>query len=348
MSYSFVISAFSLSLTLSRHEKTGATYLSFGLSRFFRIAPLFYLLLAVHVVRSAYSGAFHSIVEMAANIAFVFGLCPGHQSGIVWASWTIGVEVLFYVSFPVIVMYFKGIRSLSILFLGTCLLWTAARFAANPYLVEDPRLLGFANHSILRYLPVFIVGILVYRVYMWIEHSTLSRGQRVFIACSAFLIGLLGLIAMIGFNPAPHTPLLNNAVFSPVDEAHIGALSYGFITLGLSILPIRLLVNSIFRFYGEISYSLYLWHPLVVFYLARMYHQIYEVTAFLPSTIGYLLCVALTLVVTTPIAVLTYHLIEKPGVRLGKVVFETIRAWGNPPVAIESLNVATEELVPSR
>jgi peptidoglycan/LPS O-acetylase OafA/YrhL len=43
----FAISGFSLSLTMPRHLTTATPALSYALSRFFRIAPLFYFLLLV-------------------------------------------------------------------------------------------------------------------------------------------------------------------------------------------------------------------------------------------------------------------------------------------------------------
>lgn len=42
----FVISAFSLSMTMPRHIASGAPILSFAISRFFRIVPLFHVLIA--------------------------------------------------------------------------------------------------------------------------------------------------------------------------------------------------------------------------------------------------------------------------------------------------------------
>ena len=68
-----------------------------------RIAPLFYFWLVLSILRDAiFKGAAgsHSAGEIGANALFLFNLYEPFQFGIVWASWTIGVEMLFYAVFP--------------------------------------------------------------------------------------------------------------------------------------------------------------------------------------------------------------------------------------------------------
>jgi peptidoglycan/LPS O-acetylase OafA/YrhL len=58
----FVVSAFSLCLTWPRHEKTGAPLTSYFISRFFRIAPLFYFMMLVTYIRDIFVfDTWHSI-----------------------------------------------------------------------------------------------------------------------------------------------------------------------------------------------------------------------------------------------------------------------------------------------
>ncbi len=47
----FVISGFSLSMTMTRHNRATVPILSYATSRFFRIAPLFYTVLLASVLR---------------------------------------------------------------------------------------------------------------------------------------------------------------------------------------------------------------------------------------------------------------------------------------------------------
>ena len=92
----FVISGFSLCMTMGRHLASPHPTLSYALSRFFRIAPLYYamILLSIYPLRVPHAGG------PGIYFAFLFNFAPGQQEGIVMASWTIGVEMVFYVLFP--------------------------------------------------------------------------------------------------------------------------------------------------------------------------------------------------------------------------------------------------------
>ncbi len=95
------------------------------------------------------------------------------------------------------------------------------------------------------------------------------------------------------------------------------ALAFGLLLLSLSLYQNKLLVNRVTRFYGKISYSVYLVHPVLVYSLGPAYCFIYDHVN-MPDALNFCLCLLLTLFVVTPIASLTYHFIENPGIRYGK------------------------------
>ena len=76
---------------------------AFYIRRFFRIGPLFYFMILAYVVRghTIYSVSY-SPVHVIENALYLFNFVPDRQSGIVWASWTIGVEMIFYLIFPIV------------------------------------------------------------------------------------------------------------------------------------------------------------------------------------------------------------------------------------------------------
>jgi len=66
-------------------------------------------MLVFHAVRDPlYFGWRHSVWEWTKSVLFVFNFFPGSEQGIVWASWTIGVEMVFYTVFPLL---FARVRS---------------------------------------------------------------------------------------------------------------------------------------------------------------------------------------------------------------------------------------------
>lgn len=110
----FVVSAFSLCYMMPRHKREARPLVSFYLRRFFRIAPLFYFMIATTLF---YHAQFMGVPldywaakseALVASVFFVFNFLPGQQLGVVWASWTIGVEMPFYLLFPLLYRRFDN------------------------------------------------------------------------------------------------------------------------------------------------------------------------------------------------------------------------------------------------
>jgi len=134
----FVVSCFSLFFTMPARLREARPIMSFFTHRFFRIAPLFYAWLAITCVLMVY--VYHLPVTTAAvfqSIFFVFNLVPGNQGGIVMASWTIGVEMLFYAIFPLIYFRTHNLVQSASLVLLTLLAYFAMSFVL-PLLPLDP------------------------------------------------------------------------------------------------------------------------------------------------------------------------------------------------------------------
>lgn len=89
----FVISAFSLSHS-GRYAP--ASYRAYLVKRYFRIAPLYYVMLAYLLWRLGFPGW----PALVANLTFTFNLFPGLEVGLVFAGWSVGVEMLFYLVLP--------------------------------------------------------------------------------------------------------------------------------------------------------------------------------------------------------------------------------------------------------
>jgi peptidoglycan/LPS O-acetylase OafA/YrhL len=100
----FVLSAFSLMYSMqdAMHRTTWAS--EYFLKRFFRIAPLYYFILFCMVIWLVTKWGTNAVKldALLLNITFLFGLAP--WSGIVWAGWTVGVEMIFYATLPVLLL----------------------------------------------------------------------------------------------------------------------------------------------------------------------------------------------------------------------------------------------------
>ena len=98
----FLLSGFTLCIKTRGCRWDSYTTFSFYIKRLFRIVPLYYLLL---IVIAEYSwGWFGFLSHKTGLIAYMtlsFNLFPSTQQGLVWASWFLGVQMIFYWLFPV-------------------------------------------------------------------------------------------------------------------------------------------------------------------------------------------------------------------------------------------------------
>ncbi len=298
----FVISAFSLCYTLPRHQASGRPLLSFYLHRFLRIAPLFYVLLAFSVFRDGRgSHAGHPWAEIVANATFTFNLFPGWEQGIVWASWAVGVEMLFYAIFPALILLVNNGRRAWILLL--CLLGLAA-LAGNGWLGARAAA-SLGGYGWLRHGPVFAMGLVAFHM-----HSALSRlapapARRWGMALN--ITGALILLLVV-------TGIVGG--WSGAGQWQLTGLGYLALLLGCSQCPPRWLVNRTTAWLGTVSYSLYLGHPIVIAVLGPVFGRVLGVTG--EGTAGYLVCAAVVLAVSLPLAALGHRCVEAPMIRLGK------------------------------
>lgn len=92
----FVISAFTLYLSLDNKSGEKNRFIKFYIRRFFRIAPLFYLLLVFVVLDGIIQNRAPSWLEILSNFSFTFNLVPEYSGSLTIGGWTIGVEMLFY------------------------------------------------------------------------------------------------------------------------------------------------------------------------------------------------------------------------------------------------------------
>jgi len=303
----FILSAFSLCHTWRVREGEPNETRSFYIRRFFRIAPLFFFCLLLAYFRDVwFFGVFQSPGKVLLSSTFLFNLIPGEEQGFVWASWTIGVEMLFYALFPLIFAWANSISRA----VGFLLLTLTAALAwdhlSHSFGLAEPVRASFVHFSFLKNLPCFALGVVLFHVY--VKYAPDRRRYQE-------LRGVLALSGVFLFGAT----ISGNMQFL-FDGLYWLGVAYGLILFGQLIGASRLVVNSVTEFCGEISYSLYLNHPVIVFLLSPVYKRVYQ--APLSPTLHYMICLALTLAILIPVSYATYRLIERPGMRLGNWIIQ--------------------------
>ncbi|MFT3779354.1 MAG: acyltransferase [Ottowia sp.] len=257
----FVLSGFLLTLPLikagaGRLDRAGI--LHFYRRRALRILPAYHFALLALIYLLLFGlGQLPTAVEMVQDALLVnmwLGTPP--LRGVFWS---LPVEATFYVVLPFLLLIALRSRSFSTVFLLTILLTIVFRFAA---------VTTGAIHSKGVYLfwffgarmDQFAIGALF--AYLCLHRPASPRRGNL-----CLLVGLVGLLAFASFIARRGSDALENGdyffyFFQTIVGLLAGLLIYGAASEGK--LARALLGNGLMVFVGTISYSIYLWHTIVL------------------------------------------------------------------------------------
>jgi peptidoglycan/LPS O-acetylase OafA/YrhL len=314
----FILSAFSLCFTLDSRRGEPELIKRFYFRRFVRIAPLFYLMLFIYWIRdAALLGVIHPVSEVLINASLLFNLIPTHITGFVWASWAIGVLAILYLLFPLIYRWIRTLPAALILFIVSVLLsWGWSHFVLNygeaaGYLKADDKTfaLGF---GFLQHLPVFVCGVIVYRLYFDYFSKLNARKRRMY--------GWACIILFIPFYAVLLTDKLQNMLWG---LSILHGICLALLALGLGLKPFGFLINAKTSYLGRTTYSMYLFHPLIIFSMIPVYYRLYNI---IPNEmLGYLISLLLTFAVLMPVSLASYRYIEQKGKATGENIINANR-----------------------
>ncbi|WP_346778372.1 acyltransferase [Paraburkholderia sp. Tr-20389] len=264
----FVISAVTIMLTLEEETKRfgddrALIAWRFYIKRFFRIAPLYYLAIAVYSLGNLLAGHFntqvtapHDVSDVLANLLFIHAWLPSAVNTVVPGGWSIGVEMCFYLFAPLIFIATRtrqGLWRTSLaLLVCSAVVLTAGACAGDVCTVE--------NNSFLYYwpptqLPCFVVGFIFARY-----------GKRLLLRDGIDLSRFGSACALAAF--AAFLVLLY-ATGSGLGLAHwlaptVAACAAAALLLLLAQLPRRYPGARIVAAFGQNSYGLYIWSFVVI------------------------------------------------------------------------------------
>lgn len=302
----FVLSAFSLMYstqpTLGRPNWL-ADYLT---KRFFRIAPLFYCMVVFEAGRQwVMGGAAPPLTTLLLNFSFAFGAVP--FSGIVWGGWSVGVEMIFYAIFPVLILQLRDHRSaLAFLLLSLLVSYvtraalTAQHFALTPQPKWDWSYFSFAPN-----LCFFAMGIYAFHV------------SRRF-AASAPVLNVLAAAAIVLIGALLLTNLGKRIYTLGRPDILLWGAGLACLCAWQSLRPSRIFASPAMAYLGERSFSIYLLHPVIIAAAKDRLAGFYELLQPALGAYAYFACAILVVAIVLAASEVSYRLVEAPGIRLGR------------------------------
>lgn len=290
----YIISSFTIMMSLDRLKNMRGGYSVFYLRRAFRILPVWYIAIALMCLYNYFArGTVASIGSVITHLFTLHGLFPQYISDIIGQGWSIGIEVIFYLLVPYIVRRFryKLDNYVKFIFWNVLCVWILNIVGAKicgflvPNMDDTFWYLWFPNQ-----LPAFSVGICLY--------ISIIRKQRIedWKKSSKYLIGILIL------------------VFLNVSQVLTQSLIIAVLILILSKFSSRIIVNSLFKYIGKVSYGIYLFHMLIIFLLQDYGLMNYGDTV---SLAVYFLVVP---ILSIGCGIIAYYSIERPLISLERKI----------------------------
>jgi peptidoglycan/LPS O-acetylase OafA/YrhL len=213
--------------------------------------------------------------------------------------------MLFYLVFPSIIAVVRNVWTGLAAFAAACVLSAAvynALFAAG--------LSSFAYMNLATHLPYFLAGVLAYRIWQ-------RRGFVRSPAVGGVLLGIAIVSAVLLASSARVYQHLVDLRFGAA-ERNAWAVVFAMLILSVSFAKNRLLESGPLRRLGQLSFSVYLTHPMVMLALIEL-GFVKALESRLPGepavfVVGSLLTFAL--VVT--MSMITFRLVEAPGIAWGR------------------------------
>lgn len=296
-----------------------STWRSFWIRRYFRIAPLYYLLLAVALIlgpwlyesrmvidaflgripQAPYRFLDHSLTNGLMHISFLFGLSPAYAYRTPLPDWSIGLEMQFYAAFPFIMLLLKKtgwLKGALLTALFAAAIWSLLTLSGVRF--PMPAFLPLKMH-------MFLCG-------MMLALALHADGAKAVLhGMAAAALALLPIGGDMTTAKMLMRVLLVAIFFALLYHRLFGA------RLGTRLQSLSsILGNRFFHWLGELSFGAYLWHLIFLQPIAA-----YLIGAFgetLTPPVRFMAVSVLLIPLVYLAACMTFLAVEKPGQRFAK------------------------------
>ncbi|HVC81444.1 MAG TPA: acyltransferase [Chloroflexota bacterium] len=320
----FLLSGFLLTTTETRRYAGGTGSLgTFARRRFLRLAPTYYLALTLALLFALWNHDYHPALnpglDLAVYLTFLHGLTLQTHSNLDPVYWSLTCEVVFYAALPFVLRFAGPLRVRLLCYAATLILAASVYFwYASESNVELRFYLIFHPFA---HLHLFLAGSI-----LAVVAERRARGGWSLPAASGDFLLLLALTGITLNAYINHLPPSGQMVSRLGTETLVG-VGFAAYVVGSPMLKAILALPGLAAL-GRISYSIYLFHGLLIALAAkagsvRLLHH--WAAMGVPHLALFTLYMAATMLVVVPISTLTYHWIEQPGMRAFRRVRPRVR-----------------------
>jgi len=254
----FVVSALTLCISMQNRINEQFYIGNFFIRRYFRIAPMYILGVLIYspLIVNYFPEIKSSVFDYLSHIFLLHGFTYNAFKTIVPGGWSIGVEFIFYLLFPIIFLFLRK-ESSKFKYQSLLIMFICASFVQNLYFqLYEPNYSSvwkYGYWSPINQLPVFMVGVLLYR------HVCIEMLEYTLLKCTSRFIVLTFSTMVVWQLQFPFyvalVPLLS-------------AFSFYYLYFIFKLIPwlnIRLLQRI-----GQLSFSMYILHFLSLMILINL------------------------------------------------------------------------------
>lgn len=305
----YMASAFTLFLSLSaRKSEEKHPVRNFFIRRFFRIAPLYWLAIVYFLWQNGtgvnyFSGKDGVTTDgIISHFLFFHGFNPYYINSLVPGGWSVSIEMAFYLMVPFLFTRISNIHKA----FGFLALTMVLRLIFNILLRKmpgtDPEYLWeqFQFFYLPSQLPIFALGFIFFFIY---------KGEK--------LNEVSGFVSMLVLSLFAVDLFTDKSLFVPFH------LKFGLLFLMFAVVlqsrPKSILVNPLVGYIGKVSYSMYLVHFCILYWMEQwdVIHW-FEWSGLAGQLSGYLLKFGILVVGALGLSTITFKYLEQPAQQWGK------------------------------
>ena len=292
----FILSGFVIALMDDIRQES---YPSFLIRRFFRLGPVYYMMLAIGIIEAWRSQIYGDLLwaHVAAHLTMLHGLIPeqilpGSAYAIDFVAWSVSVEWQFYLLAPLILAISRRSATRTLVLL--------AGFGGVAYLSSHGRFSFGEKATVFLRGGLFAVGIGSYFIFHYVMNNLESMRK---FAAYALPFGLA--LAWICGGPFVWPGPIWVVLFCAVQAYHAGVET-------LITRPIRVMLSlPAMVWLGKVSYCTYLCHN-------RIFEAIDSWNVGASPLVRFMVLVVVGFPLVLAGSAALHHLVEKPGIQLGK------------------------------